>query len=321
LANRSAQLVQLAARLLCQRCENILVTDMVWPAYLAILSAECRRAGRTIATVPIRQAIFRDRISKQELIRHIVSHYHAQDCTGLFVSAVTFDGVRLPVREVCQRIRDSGRRPRFVVVDSAQALNHTPLGLYHNYCDFLIAGSHKWLRAYHPMGFGFCCRHQSNDFIVRRCRQMLARRVLDDPLLRFTQQLESDNLEAFSETVNVAPMFTATAAAAHALYSDACRADELAAQLVNADRFAERTSDCGWRLLRPEAALRTGILLLEAKSPDTRNASVDHLRNAFRRTGVALTAYAGGIIRTSFLQRPLPSSHIHSVREALRQCA
>jgi hypothetical protein len=321
LANRSAQLVQLAARMLCQRCENILVTDMIWPAYLAILSAECQRNDRHITTVPIRQAILRDCMSKQELIDHVVRNYHAENCDGLFISAVTFDGVRLPVRDVCQEISVSGRRPRFVVVDSAQAFNHTPLTLNHDYCDFLVAGSHKWLRAYHPMGFGFCCRHDSEDFVVTYSRQMLANRQLDDPLMRFTEQLESNKLEAFSETVNIAPMFTATAAAADALRTEHIMVDALAVQLENVDRFAEGTSRTGWRLLRPKLPFRTGILLLEAKSPATREASVDRLRAAFWRAGVALTAYASGIIRTSFLQGPLLLSQIDAVRKALRLCA
>jgi selenocysteine lyase/cysteine desulfurase len=158
----------------------------------------------------------------------------------------------MPVREVCEQISAQSRRPRFVVVDSAQALNHAPLGLNRDYCDFLVAGSHKWLRAYHPMAFGFCCSRDSKDMIVRRCRQMFGKRELDDPLLAFTQQLETNTLEAFSETVNVAPMFTATAAAASVLHSNQCRVDGLAAQLENAERFAEGTTRTGWRLLRPQ---------------------------------------------------------------------
>ena len=42
---------------------------------------------------------------------------------------------------------------------------------------------------------------------------------MDDPLLRFTEQLESSVLEPFSETVNVVPMFTASAAAGRAARS------------------------------------------------------------------------------------------------------
>ena len=51
-ANRSAQLVRLAARLLCRRCENILVTDMEWPAYIKALAAECQHSGRLSPPFP-----------------------------------------------------------------------------------------------------------------------------------------------------------------------------------------------------------------------------------------------------------------------------
>ena len=154
LASRSAQLVQLAASLLCARCENILVTDMIWPAYREILTAECNRTGRSITTVPVRQAVLQDRIGKEQLVELVASQCQAQHCDGLLLSAVTFEGVRLPVPEICQRIRASSGLG-FVVVDGAQALSHAPLELDHEHCDFLVAGSHKWLRAYQPMGFGF----------------------------------------------------------------------------------------------------------------------------------------------------------------------
>ena len=61
LANRSAELVRLAARTMFRQCERVLVTDLTWPSYARILERECRRLRRRIATVPIRQAIFRDR--------------------------------------------------------------------------------------------------------------------------------------------------------------------------------------------------------------------------------------------------------------------
>jgi hypothetical protein len=74
IANRSAQLVRLAARLLCQRCENILVTDTEWPAYMNTLAAECQRTGRRLTTVPMREAILRDRIGQDEAIDRLADH-------------------------------------------------------------------------------------------------------------------------------------------------------------------------------------------------------------------------------------------------------
>jgi selenocysteine lyase/cysteine desulfurase len=320
LANRSAQLVRLAARLLCHKCENILVTDMFWPAYRDILAAECRRTSTSLTTVPVRQTILRDRISRQELIDFLASQYYSEHCDGLFLSEVTFEGIRIPVRHVVQTI-NARRPPRFVVVDAAQALNHVPLRLDREYCDFLVAGSHKWLRAYQPMGFGFCCRQHSEALVVDTSRRMIAERQLDDPLLRFTQELEAAAVEPFSETVNVGPLFTATAAAGRALNTSLYKRSQFTAQRRNADRLALGAYHAGWRLVRPKSEFRTGILLLEARSRSTREAPIDQLRIAFRQAGVALTAYDGGLIRTSFLSQPLKATHLDRIRSALHRCA
>ena len=207
-ANRSAQLVRLAARLLCRRCENILVTDMEWPAYTKALAAECQHSGRILTTVPMREAVLRDKIGLEEAIDRLAGHYHRHDCDGLFLSAVTYHGVQLPVRQLVEAL-GPGARPRFVVVDGAQALNHVPLGLADEYCDLLLAGCHKWLRAYQPLGLAFCCRRSSERFVAENQQEMLASGELDDPLLTFTAQLEHEATESYSETVNLSPMFTA----------------------------------------------------------------------------------------------------------------
>ena len=92
-------------------------------------------------------------------------------------------------------------------------------------------------------------------------------------------------------------------------------------QRKNADRLALGAARVGWRLVRPKPELRTGILLLEAQKQSTREAPVDQVRNAFRQAGVALTAYDGGIIRTSFLPEVLKATHLDRIRRALRKCA
>ena len=63
LAQRSAQLMRLAARALFRRCTRVLHTDLEWPGYLRILRAEGTRVGRDAVCLPVREDIFRDRIS------------------------------------------------------------------------------------------------------------------------------------------------------------------------------------------------------------------------------------------------------------------
>ena len=321
LASRSAVLVRLACRALCRRCENVLVTDMLWPAYRAILEDECRRQQRTLTTIPLEHAILRDRIGETELVDRALECYSGENCDGLFLSAVTCRGVRLPVPELVAAVSQV-RRPGFVAVDAAQAVNHMPLGLTAPHCDFLIAGCHKWLRAYHPMGLGFCCRGTADRVLAEVSRDMAERGQLDDPLLRFTWELENDLCDSFSETVNIAPLFTTAAAVSRLWHSPRGRIEEFDRQLTNTDRVAEIAESSGWQPVRPAIPMRSGILLLQAKR---------RLRPALHRQTPCVSPFgiadsrcrrtSAGLIRTSFLADTLSPPGLNQLRSALGRCA
>lgn len=319
-ASRSAQLVRLAARLLCDRCENILVTDMEWPAYMKALAAECQRKGRRLTMVPMREAILRDRIAQDEAIDRLVDRYRRHDCDGLFLSAVTYQGIQLPIRQFVQTLGER-EKPRFVVVDGAQALNHIPLRLGEEYCDLLLAGCHKWLRAYQTLGLAFCCRRSAERLVVETCADMQGRGELDDPLLAFMNQLESEASDSYSETVNLAPMFTAAAAVRRMLNSPHAKREELDAQMANADRLADVAPEAGWQPARPALPMQSGILLLDPRRQDTRIAPPNVVRERFLASGVALTAYDGGTIRASLPERPFAGSELDLLQRAFCRCA
>ena len=315
IANRSAQLVRLAARLLCQRCENILVTDMEWPAYVQALKTECHRTGRLLTTVPMQEAILRAKIDQGEAIDRLLDHYRRHNCDGLFLSAVTYQGVQLPIRKLVQSFQPR-EKPRFVVVDGAQALNHVPLGLADEYCDLLLAGCHKWLRAYHPLGLAFCCRQSSEKNVTATLAEMQVRGEIDDPLLTFTNQLETQSTETYSETVNLVPMFTAAAAVRRMLHSSKAKCEELAIQQANADRVADEAGATAWRPLRPTLPMQSGVLLVKSSLQDTIHAPPDIVRQRFLRLGITLTAYDGGLVRTSLPSCPLRTTDLDQLRSA-----
>jgi len=150
---------------------------------------------------------------------------------------------------------------------------------------------------------------------------MLAEGELDDPLLDFVWQLETGNPKSFSETVNIAPLFTAAAAIRRMFASRHSKREELACQSATAEKVAEQAPGTGWNPVQPAEQLRTGILLLEAKDPETWLAPVERLRERFRRLGVALSAYDGGIIRTSLPSKPLGDRHLNLLDAALCRCA
>lgn len=320
LANRSAVLIRLACRALCRRCENVLVTDMLWPAYRAVLEDECRQQRKRLTTLPLQSLVLNDRIGQAEVVDRFVECYGRENCDGLLLSAVTCRGVRLPIPQIVPAV-SRVRRPGFVVVDAAQAVNHTPLRLAAPHCDFLVAGCHKWLRAYHPMGLGFCCRPAADEIMADVGREMTECRQLDDPLLSFTWELENDRCEAFSETVNLAPLFTAAAAVSRLWHSPHGRSEEFDRQIASTDRVADIAASAGWQPVRPTVSLRSGILLLRAKRSETRSTPPDTLRCAFRRRGLAVSAYVGGLVRTSFLADTLSPPGLSQVRSALVRCA
>jgi len=144
--------MRLAARVLFRRCRTVLITDLEWPAYRAILEQEARRTGRCLAEVPLRGALLEDHCTAQEVVRMIATAYHARGCEGTF-------SVPSPIRACVCRWRRSpapvGRAEApVVVIDGAQALGHAPADFSVEYCDFYLAGSHKWLQNAYPMGLG-----------------------------------------------------------------------------------------------------------------------------------------------------------------------
>jgi hypothetical protein len=237
---------------------------------------------------------------------------------GVFLSAVTYQGVQLPVRQFVQSLQPR-EKPRFVVVDGAQALNHVPLGLADEYCDLLLAGCHKWLRAYHPLGLAFCCRQSTERLIAATLAETQAKGEIDDPMLTFTNQLETESTEIYSETVNLVPMFTAAAAVRRMLHSARAKQEELATQMTNADRVADQAAVTGWHPFRPTMPMQSGVLLLESKIPETRQVPADYLRQRFLTNDIALTVYLGGLLRVSLPIQPVVLPDFNRLQAAFLQ--
>ncbi len=320
LANRSAQLMKFAARLLFHPCRNVLVTDLGWPPYHAILERECSRACRSITTVPVREAVLRHGGDGEGLAERVCSAFARSRCDGLFLTAVSHLGVRLPVERIVRAL-EAAHDLWFVVVDGAQDFCHASADLRNEYCDLYLAGCHKWLGAYHPMGLGFYGRRRSRGLVETVLADMAARGDLDDPLLRFSTQLEGGPLDWATETVNLAPLFSCQGAAGDAARAGRQPLLSLGARLENAAVAASIAAEEGWLQLLPSEGLRSGILLLQAARAPTRLASPEALRAAFCEAGVALTAYEGGVVRLSMPGRPLGPEEADCLRRTLRRVA
>lgn len=73
---------------------------------------------------------------------------------------------------------------------------------------------------------------------------------------------------------------------------------------------------CGWQSIQPAEPFRTGILLLQREAHQSLPAS--QMREAFADRGIALTSYAGGMVRLSMPGEEWQADDMHRLGTALR---
>lgn len=216
MANRSAQLMKLAAILLCRPCENILITDLGWPGYHQILHRECRRAGRRTTSVDLFDDLLNAQIDEHEVVTRVSKAYAKNRCDGIFFPAVSNTGLRLPVQQICREIERQSD-VRFAVIDGAQDFCHVQTDLRDDCCDLYLAGCHKWLGAYQPLGLAFYGRRRSQGLIETVLAESLESADLDDPMLSFVEQhCRHDSGQIHGETINLSSLFSCQAAVSEA---------------------------------------------------------------------------------------------------------
>lgn len=314
LASRSASLMKLAARLLVRPCRNILLTDLTWPSYGRILRQALPHSACTTTTVKVRRRILQRRLDHRELVDELATVFVEQNCDGLFLPLVDNLGVQLPVNRIVERIR-ADCELRFVVIDGAQAIQHVPLQLEADYCDFLIAGSHKWLRAFTPMGIGLFGHPRSADYIRDALARWLSQGLLDDPLLQFTNELQSGRNKAYGETVSVSPLITANGAIMDALSQPGGDDSAVASNRI----FIREVANDNWDALLPCDEFASRIMLLRAKRERDRRVPPDELRRRFVNSGIALSTYRGGMVRLSLPDSRFDADQQHTIQTALRR--
>ncbi len=270
LANRTAQLVKLAARRICENTRRILVADLMWPSYRRILEFE-RAAHRVgISTVSIRRGVRNGTLTTDAIVDQFAMDYDHMGCDSLFIPAVSHDGIRLPVDSICRRLTNI-RPLRFVVIDGAQAFGHVPDELGFEHCDVFITGCHKWLEGHVPMGVAYLPNKTSADATWSSALSMLRYGELDDPLLAFTREILTGEMQSYSETVNLASLFSCRAALEDHRTSPIDVGGRLARRMQNANLVRQLAEDTGWSSLRE--SLPTGIVMLQSKCPTVREAT------------------------------------------------
>ena len=297
LANRSSELMRLTARLMFAECKTVLTTDLSWPNYQRILQTEARRVGARLLNLKLRHSILIDKMSAKEVVTRVESAVAQFRCHGLFVPIVDNLGIQLPVRDIAVRLRQS-EAIRFLAVDGAQTLAHVPVELESLGCDVFLAGCHKWVRAYNPMGLAVLANLGSQAKLAADTRDMVATRVIDDPLLRMTTELESGSLSRSGETVNLLPLFTCAGALNDLSRDKHTVSSALEQRLKNGDRLHEIADD-NWRSVVPAQEMRSGIHLLAGRTKYWSHVTAKELRRRLHDAHISLTTYPHGYVRAS----------------------
>jgi selenocysteine lyase/cysteine desulfurase len=317
LASRSAVLMRFAAMLLCRPCENILVTDLDWPPYRRILEARCRSAHRRLTEVRLGAEILSGKITADEVAERLCREFTRNRCDGLFLTAVSNLGARLPVSSITLALRE---RCRFVVADGAQDFCHMVSETSACSCDLYIAGAHKWLGGFHPLGIAVYGVSSSAGIVETVLDELLCHDILDDPLLRFVEAIESGRSCDPAETVNLAGLISAAGAAADAEQM-ALAGQALQIRQENAARVAALAMVNGWRPQVPDKSLRTGILIFRHPSGKAKLMNADVCRASFQQQGIAMTVYEGGLLRLSMPPMRFTEAEVAVIGDAFEAVA
>ncbi|MBX3412399.1 MAG: aminotransferase class V-fold PLP-dependent enzyme [Pirellulales bacterium] len=241
------------------------------------------------------------------IVGRILSTYQRFGCDGLFLPAVSHDGIQLPVAEIVRPLGNF-RAPKFVAVDGAQAIGHLSCGNIMQVVDFYLASTHKWLGSGLPLGIAVCG--------TRLSRQKSAR--IPDPLFSLTQQMTGAWACGFGETVNAVPLVTGFAAIQEHLNDKDVRLNH---QQQNRTMLTEVARTAGWSVIEPDSEFRTGIVLIHAPVETLCQESEAKLTERFQQLGIAVTCYAGGFVRLSAPISKIAMTDLTYLHEALRSIA
>ena len=165
-----------------------------------------------------------------------------------------------------------------------------------------------------PIGHWVCGHARSREMIETTVTEVHATGILTDPLTQFISQLESQNLDGATETVNLSGLLAAQGAALArpasvrppSNSSNAVKECQYVKCIGRRRRVASRTS-------RRRVSLRNPVA---APAIEWVGDSAD-LRNHLESRGVPAITYDSGVVRFSMPRRNLPSDYLMPLRRAL----
>lgn len=295
-ASQSSSLVKLAASCLFRACRNVLITDLGWPNYQQTLAHRADRTGNYVTVASIRDRIFHSGWSGVDVAEYLAAQFVRFGCDGLFLPIVDHLGVRLPIDRIVRRIRASGEL-RFVMLDAAQAFCHVAFDDAFVHADFIVAGCHKWMGGYLPLGVAFFGQRRSRELIERRARRQAAGGQAD-ALCQFVEHLDAGSLDGHSQTISLPALFTAAGAA-----RDQQRARRLATEAnIDIETLLATlpAGSAGYRRLGVAPEFQTRVAVVKHPAGNGQPLGADGVRRRWLNAGCIVTGYDGGFARLSF---------------------
>jgi len=297
LASESWSLVKLAVCCMFRLCRNVLTTDLSWPRYQQALVHRADRTGNYVTVASIRERIFRSNWSSGDVAEYLAAQFVHYGCDGLFLPVVDHLGIRLPIDRIVRRIRASGEL-RFVMLDAAQAICHVTMSEVFSHADFVLAGCHKWMGGYLPLGVAFFGQGPSRELIERRVRRQLELEN-GDALCSFVEHLGGDSLNGHSPTVSLPALFTAAGAARD---QQQRARQEVRETNVDIEALLETLPNGNADYLRLVVApeFQTRVAVVKHATKNRQPLCADGVRRRWLDAGCIVTGYDGGFARLSF---------------------
>ena len=204
-ASNSAVLMKLVARSIFSVGRRLMVTDLVWRNHLRLLQLEARRTNNEIIVVPLRQHLVNPDFSANGIADFVSDTFISQQCDSLFLTAVSSDGIRLPIDLILSGI-DHESMVRQVFVDGAQEFAQGTECQFNKQIDGYLFSAHKWLGSSHPLSLMAYGNRRSASQIQRTLDRLIQSAEIDDPMIKFWISQVCPGSGRRDETVNVLPL-------------------------------------------------------------------------------------------------------------------
>lgn len=303
---QSHSFIRFAVESLCRRARTILTSDLEWPPYLEMLHAMAEELGCRMVIVPLQEMVQREGASHVEVLERLQREFAACDCDGVFLSDITYLGIRLPIVDFCRWIDPTSA---YVVIDGAQAFGQRDVSLRDISCDLYLVGTQKWLRAYHPLRVALVGRRRDATLT-----EFPLSHELYDPLYEFHSAVLADTFSGFGETVNVAGFITAAGALARVLRKQSVIARAWRRRQANAVALGGWLKGSGWGTSRLNSSLASGTLIatprFEFHEPPSR------LRQELQCRGIVASVFPGGVVRLAMPGYEMPLRYVTHIAHA-----